>query len=62
MSAGERARIVERYRKEIERLESEGRHWEVNRARRELHMALMGVKEDDTCEQMDGDAEHPRVR
>lgn len=62
MSADERARIVERYRKEIERLEAEGRHWEVNRARRELHMALMGVKEDDTGEQMDGDAEHPRVR
>lgn len=62
MSADERAEIVARYRNEIERLESEGRHWEVNRARRELHMALIGVKEDDTCEQMDGDAEHPRVR
>lgn len=62
MSADERAEIVARYRNEIERLEAEGRHWEVNRARRELHMALIGVKEDDTCEQMDGDAEHPRVR
>lgn len=41
MSAEERARIVERYRKEIERLEEEGRHWEVNRVRRELHMALL---------------------
>lgn len=62
MSAEERARIVERYRGEIERLEAEGRHWEVNRVRRELHMALMGVKEDDTGEQVAGDAEHPRVR
>lgn len=62
MSAEERARIVERYRGEIERLEAEGRHWEVNRVRRELHMALMGVKEDDTGEQMAGDAERSRVR
>ena len=62
MSAGERARIVERYRGEIERLEAEGRHWEVNRVRRELHMALMEVAEDGTGEQMAGDAEYPRVR
>lgn len=62
MSADERAEIVARYRKEIERLESEGRHWEVNRVRRELHMALMEVAEDGTGEQVAGDAEHSRVR
>ena len=44
MSADERAEIVARYRKEIERLEAEGRHWEVNRVRRELHMALLGTE------------------
>lgn len=44
MSAEERARIVERHRKEIERLEADGRHWEVNRVRRELHVALMEME------------------
>lgn len=47
MSAEERARIVERYRKEIERLEAEGRHGEVNRARRELHMELRRLEAED---------------
>ena len=47
MSAEERARIVERYRKEIERLEAEGRHGEVNRARRELHMELRKLEAED---------------
>ena len=44
MSAEERARIVERHRKEIERLEAEGKHREVNRVRRELHVALMEME------------------
>ena len=44
MSAEERARIVERHRREIERLEAEGKHWEVNRVRRELHVALMEME------------------
>lgn len=44
MSAEERARIVEHHRKEIERLEAEGKHWEVNRVRRELHVALMEME------------------
>ena len=44
MSAEARARIVERHRKEIERLEAEGKHWEVNRVRRELHVALMEME------------------
>lgn len=62
MSADERARIVARYRNEIERLEAEGRHWEVNRVRRELHMALMGVSADEAEEQVGGRAQREGLR
>lgn len=62
MSADERAEIVARYRNEIERLEAEGRHWEVNRVRRELHMALMGVSADEAEEQVGGGPERQGLR